>query len=241
MVRRLGWYSAVGIVGILAWIMLVVMQWPLQVRMVLATTAAASVWVIWKIMFKQRETQSRDRTIRLLNHYRHDWMNELQVLFGYLRLGKYDVLSEYMNKIKASAIQDSLLSKLGNTSLIMYLLEHRISASGCLVELELETEIDLSRLDLDGDKVYRIVRGVIERMVRYGSCYDEPGVVSLGFDIDNKELLVDFVYQGQADWISLQEEITVFLNNNKDNIMIREEEYEGGRAVVALALPFEYK
>ncbi|MDP4095653.1 Spo0B domain-containing protein [Paenibacillus sp. P96] len=55
-----------------------------------------------------------------LNHHRHDWMNDLQVLYGYIRMGKYDKSAECVERIKERAAQDSKLSKLGIPALIFF-------------------------------------------------------------------------------------------------------------------------
>jgi stage 0 sporulation protein B (sporulation initiation phosphotransferase) len=239
MMRRFGWQALAGFAGLLAWIVLVAVRLPFPARSVLAVITAACAWYIFKAYRKEKEVQERDRLIRLLNHHRHDWMNELQVLFGYTRLKKFDILPDYMDKIRTSALHDSLLCKLGNPPLIVYLLEQRITGGACEVEVELETEIDLRKLALDEDTVYKLIKGVMDLLA--GHAAPSPGehsVVSLGFDGAEGELLVDFVYQGEADWDKLKSAITAFLGRYGERIGIREEEYGEGRAVIALALPF---
>lgn len=239
MMRTFGWQTAVGIAGILAWITLVAMPLTFPARLGLSILALICAWCIYTARRKEKEAVERERVIRLLNHQRHDWMNQLQVLFGYARLKKYDILPDYMDKIRTSAQHDSLLSKLGNPPLIVYLLEQRVSGGGCEVEVELETEVDLRKLSMDEGAVYKLIRGVMDRMIGHANpSQGEYGMVSLGFDEGESELLVDFVYQGDADWAMLKLDMGSFLRKAGNGIGIREEEYGEDRAVVALALPF---
>ncbi|MEJ8554269.1 Spo0B domain-containing protein [Tepidibacter sp. Z1-5] len=56
----------------------------------------------------------------LLKHQRHDYLNEIQIIFGYIKLNKIDEAVEYINKIRNEA---SINSKLSNLSCVdLYLM-----------------------------------------------------------------------------------------------------------------------
>jgi stage 0 sporulation protein B (sporulation initiation phosphotransferase) len=234
MERRFGIRTAAGVMAVLAWAGLAFISFPLVIRLALGVTAAACVWLLVDKDRRKKDSEWRDRLILMLGHHRHDWMNELQVLFGYIRLKKYDNLPDYMDKIKTTALNDSYLCKLGNAELIVYLLNRRIEGGYCTVEVELEQEINLRRLVLGEKDTFRLVSGIAGLI----SEQDEPGMLSIGFDEEDGQLLVDFVYQGEADWESLKKSIGSFLREWNQKLEIREEDYDEGRAVVALALPF---
>lgn len=239
MALRIGWRIAAVAAGALAGAALVVWPMPLLARAALAAVAAGCAWFAGASALNKQKVRERESILRLLTHYRHDWMNELQVLFGYTRLKKYDILPEYMDKIRSSALQDSFICKLGNTALAVYLLEQRVSGGQCRLEVELETEIDLRKAAMSERNVYRLIKGVAEHLFRHASPTEgEPAVLSLGFDEEEAEILVDFVFQGEADWTELRSRLPVFLQQYKNKLSIREEEYGEGRAVIALALPF---
>lgn len=239
MMGKFGWRAATGVAGVLAWIALTAVQLPFPARGALGIIAAACAWYNFRIYRKHRETQEKERIIRLINHHRHDWMNQLQILFGYTRLKKHDILLDYMDKIRTSAQYDSLLSKLGNPSLIVYLLERRMTGGDCQVEVELESEVDLRRLAMEEEQVYRLVSGVMDRIIGHASpLQGECGVISLGFDEAEDGLVVDYVYQGNADWDGLKIDVGAFLQKWEAKLKHKEEEYGEGRAVIALTLPF---
>lgn len=239
MASGIGWRAAAGAASVLALAALVIWPMPLLARVALAVIAGGSAWILGAVTLNGRKVQERETILRLLTHYRHDWMNELQVLFGYTRLKKYDILPEYMDKIRMSALQDSLICKLGNPALAVYLMERRVSGGNCRVEVELEKEMNLQKLAMSERDVFRLVEGVSERLIRHSSpAQGEPALLSLGFDEEESEVLVDFVFRGEADWERLRAAVSDFLQKYKDKLSIREEEYGEDQAVIALALPF---
>lgn len=231
--------TAAGWAGLAAGGGLAVFSFPLIVRLGLAVAAAGCLWFWINRTGRARDAEWRDRMIRVLGHHRHDWMNELQVLYGYARLKRFDNLPEYMDKIRTTSLHDSYLSKLGIPELVVYLLEKRIAGGDCVVEVELEQEIDLTRLQSDSREVCRTIRGVTDLILRRSvPSQGEPAFLSIGFDQQEEELLVDFVYQGEADWDRLQKELRTFLSGRNRGFELREEEFGEGRAVAALAFPF---
>ncbi|WP_187296178.1 Spo0B domain-containing protein [Tepidibacter mesophilus] len=56
----------------------------------------------------------------LLKQQRHDFLNEIQIIFGYIKLNKIDEAVEYINKVRTEA---SINSKISNISCIgLYLI-----------------------------------------------------------------------------------------------------------------------
>ncbi len=76
----------------------------------------------WSRELRQQEQHAHQKLIQVVNRLRHDWMNDTQILFGYIQLKKFDNLQPYMEKIKMTMQQESNLSKLGIPSFIAFLL-----------------------------------------------------------------------------------------------------------------------
>lgn len=81
-----------------------------------------------------------------LGHHRHDWMNDLQILYGYIQLGKYDKLAGCVERIKERMAADSKISRLGIPSLVFYL--HSFREMNGSVQLEVCIQDDLQLGDL---------------------------------------------------------------------------------------------
>lgn len=219
---------------------LVLFSAPTWGRVVLGLTVAVG-FIGWQAAFSRRHSADSNRQIvGLLNRHRHDWMNDLQVLFGYVQLKKFDKLPDQMDKIRAKALFDGYLSKLGIPELVVYLFAFRAGAKAPALEVDLEQELDLRELQMSGYAVYKLIRGIIERFAdgASGALEEETGTLSIGFDREEEELLLDFIYRGAADTAVLREELRKFLRKFADSFEIREEEYGEDKAVLALALPF---
>lgn len=81
-----------------------------------------------------------------LGHHRHDWMNDLQILYGYIQLGKYDKLAGCVDRIKERMVADSKISRLGIPSLVFFL--HSFRELNRSVQLEVSIADDLQLGDL---------------------------------------------------------------------------------------------
>ena len=117
---------------------------------------------------RQQEQLSHQKLIQVINRLRHDWMNDTQILFGYIQLKKFDNLQPYMEKIKMTMQQESNLSKLGIPSLIAFLLLFRVQSKSLELEVELDQEINLGQLPLHDGLDRKI--GTSNRGMRSRAC-----------------------------------------------------------------------
>ncbi len=145
------------------------------------------------------DTEQNLQFIRLLNHYRHDWMNEIQVLFGYVKLKKYDKLESLMEKIRHKVQLESYISKLGAPNLIVYLLAYQTEVKEIALSIVMEQEIHLNELPADSNRIYAIVRSVMETFkenARQGM--DGEHVLKLHFIQEEERLVMEFHYAGSV-------------------------------------------
>ncbi|WP_211746304.1 Spo0B domain-containing protein [Paenibacillus sp. Marseille-Q4541] len=135
---------------------------PLVLVIIMKTLISCILLGVWiavvfvfllRIMDKQLEEQRRHITQRMentaistLNHHRHDWMNDLQVLYGYIRLGKADKSIQAVERIKERVTEESKISKLGISSLVFYLQSYRTSGSPLELHVEVEEGLRLDTL-----------------------------------------------------------------------------------------------
>lgn len=78
-----------------------------------------------------------------LGHHRHDWMNELQILYGYIQLSKYDKLKDCVERIKERMAEDSKISRLGIPSLVFYLYSFREMNGSIQLNVQIQDELTL--------------------------------------------------------------------------------------------------
>jgi hypothetical protein len=137
------------------------------------------------------------RIIRLFNLYRHDWMNEIQLLFGYVKLKKYDKLEGLMENIKVRVQRESYISKLGAPELIVYLFSFQNEVKELILDIEMEQEIHLNKLGLDSGIFGNKVMALIEAF-KVNACHrsDREHSLKLGLVQASDRLEVICKYEG---------------------------------------------
>ncbi|SEC72653.1 Spo0B domain-containing protein [Paenibacillus sp. GP183] len=184
--------------------------------------------------------QSQDvQLLQIVNRIRHDIMNDIQVLFGYIQLKKFDNLSSQMENIRASFHRESLISRLGIPSLVAYLYAFRVHVNKMQLEVGLEQELSLQDLPIRDELIYILVHDTIELFLAYSDAgQEEAGVLSLEFDEGNDHLLLDFVYQGSYDQEGLQHAVRERFFRDSGDFQVETHDFQEKEAALALRLPF---
>nr|WP_255570594.1 Spo0B domain-containing protein [Cohnella sp. CFH 77786] len=146
---------------------------------------------------------ARLSAIRTLSHHRHDWMNDLQILYGYLRLNKPDKAAEIVDRIRGRMENDSRVSQLGNAELSTYLLSFRTICDHMRLDVNVGEGVSLDRLPLDSDKLASCLIGLVNA-IRYRTAAPASGESLLRMSIFRTEeaLHVELEYEGE--WASGQ-------------------------------------
>jgi stage 0 sporulation protein B (sporulation initiation phosphotransferase) len=208
---------------------------------VLGALGCAGIFLSIKKERKQMEAANQRQMIELISHYRHDWMNDIQLLFGYVSLKKYDKLDDCMDKIRSKVLQESSIAKLGIPSLVAFFVSFRLYYNALALELEMEEDINLASLPLDQEKVSRLVQMTVKLFHSLAvPSYDEPNVLSVQFDLEKEALLFDLIYQGGYDESALRYEIKQILEAFTTQFATIEEEYTANQAVMTIRLPFHH-
>ncbi|QAY65171.1 Spo0B domain-containing protein [Paenibacillus protaetiae] len=135
---------------------------------------------------------------RTLNHHRHDWMNDLQVLYGYIRMQKPDKMVECVEKIKDRMAEESRIAKLGEPALIHYIQSFRTLTNAVQLRVEIAEGVHLTELPVDSSG---ISESLIEIMNAYrfaaAPALGEPAVLTMKLSMDDHALYAAFYYQGE--------------------------------------------
>jgi hypothetical protein len=214
--------------------------------LVAAICAAMCRWTYRQTVRSFEEQRRRNRQeierefVRTMNHVRHNWMNELQILYGYIQLQKYDKLRPAVEKIIAKAQQESMVSRLGDTSLVAFLLHRRMRCGPLAFDVELEKEIDLRELPLAADQVGAFIRKATEAFHRHAKSGEaHENALHLHIGIRDDGLLLDFTYRGQADEAALREEIGGLLLEYAPDVSAEFQQFEALKAAVVVRAPFK--
>lgn len=173
---------------------------------------------------------------------RHDMLNDLQILFGYIQLKKYDNLHTTMEKIRIRMLQEGYLSKLGIPALVAYLLAIRSNMLEMELEVEIEEEINLAELPLTPEFITTITRDMIslfKNAARAGNDLELLNVLSLQFVPEEDSLLLDFVFRGYYQRDLLERTIEKMLLTGQTDMAAEEISFAEHEVAVTLKLPFQ--
>lgn len=80
-----------------------------------------------------------NKLLAVLNHHRHSWLNDLQLIFGYIKLKKYDRLEAYVEKLQQKLESESRISTLPDPSLVLGLLQFGYNNQTFKLNVEIES------------------------------------------------------------------------------------------------------
>ncbi|MFC7678101.1 Spo0B domain-containing protein [Paenibacillus sp. GCM10028914] len=200
-----------------------------------------TAWYVWRIEVRKQKNNQRileQRAIQTLNHHRHDWMNELQILYGYIQLGKLDKSVECVERIKERMLLDSKISKLGIPALVFYLHAYRTFNMG----LQLEVDV-VDHVQLDGKLSSKAENNLTESIIQVigayqlsgSSTWEDERLLTLTFMEQEQELIAEFDGEGSfGDLDSLKQQIEIAVQDKG----IRVEQILTDNATYRLCLPY---
>lgn len=103
-----------------------------------------SIWWMSHHLREKQRVQEAQRLRRVLARQRHDWMNHVQVLQGYLMMNKSDESKKYLQKMIYRAMRDRRVSDLTYPPLAVFLLTIEQKFSQWRVYITLGESIEMS-------------------------------------------------------------------------------------------------
>lgn len=141
--------------------------------------------------------------VEVLSYQRHDILNHMQVLIGYLKLGRYEQCEEYIKRFIESTHRDSLVSSLGHDELAAYLLTFNVFNKNIVLEVEIPVPFSFSRARNNMDAVCQWMISLVKANRDHDeNNQGEPGHLILRMHKEDGSLLVSTDYSGllDADW-----------------------------------------
>jgi len=187
--------------------------WP--VALFAAWTAAAAWTVVVTDRLRERLRHARmlelvqRSAIETLSHHRHDWMNELQILYGYLRLNKPDKAIAVVDRIRSRMEHDSRISRLGVPKLAAFFLSFRTVCDTMKLEVEVDEGVSLQGAGPDADRLADAVIGLVNLYrLRAVAAGDEENVLLLRLRSEGASVVLEAKFGGQlAGRDSLEREL----------------------------------
>ncbi|MNE43602.1 Sporulation initiation phosphotransferase B [compost metagenome] len=157
-----------------------------------------------------------------LGHHRHDWMNDLQILYGYIQLGKYDKLADCVERIKERMAAEGKIARLGIPSLVFYLQSFREVNGSVQLEVCIQENLHLDELLMaeDGEELAIAIMETIRAYQFSGrSSWGDILRLKLSIALDQNEVVVIFEREGTM--------------GSTSTLMKLVEEWSSGKRVVA--------
>jgi len=196
----------------------------------------ASIREEQRIRVETEAEKNEQFLLQTVNRMRHDVLNDLQVLFGYIQLKKYDNLLPTMENIKAKLALESYISRLGIPSLVVFLLTARSNVPEFELEVELEEELNLAKLPVDPKAVFAATRDMIG-LFQKAADTDGQNVLSLQFAVEEDALLLDFMYRGRYDRETLEPSVGDLLTGAGEGVALSEMMLDDEEAAITLMMP----
>lgn len=140
---------------------------------------------------KDQNEDVYDIAIEAFSHHRHDWMNDLQLLYGYIQMGNRERVIENIERIKEQMVAESRVAKLGIPKLVFYLQTFKAVQRDMQLELEIEDGISLAaRLTPQQcEELTRVMQQTISAYAQHGgSSWGESPTLLIMIRSEEQEL-----------------------------------------------------
>jgi len=139
--------------------------------------------------------EQRRSWLHALSQQRHDWMNDLQILYGYLRLQKLHYAMETVDRIRERMERESRISRLGSNELAHFLLSFRAFSDTLRLDVRVDERFSMEGTEAERERIARAVIGLIDA-VRFRAAQGAEVESTLRLDFrrcgEGLELQLDF-------------------------------------------------
>ena len=101
-----------------------------------------------------------------LHQDRHDWMNDLQLLYGYIRMEKKAEVIQCIEQIKLRMLEEGRIAQLFSPTLIFFLRSFRSTVHYINLKIVIEDELDIDNLH-DSKWMEHVSQAVIDFLEEY--------------------------------------------------------------------------
>lgn len=164
--------------------------------------------------------KSNKEIVQLLQIYRHDWQNYLQIIFGYTTLKKYDQIPIYIGKINEISKQQSIIGSFNNQNLAAYLYTFPINYPLLSYEIDIDDSMEILAKANSKDRfVFEGIKGIIDLLYKSVKDNNKHHLIISMTAIDNK-IIINLEYEGNinevfAELLMLKDSFVDINSNNQ--------------------------
>ncbi|WNC16718.1 Spo0B C-terminal domain-containing protein [Brevibacillus brevis] len=185
-------------------------------------------------------TQQTDELLAVLNRQRHDWLNHVQVLLGYLHLNRTEQGEAHLKRIAEMAMQESMIARLNSSLLSVFFLTFNALNKEMLLDVEVCNQVDLTKVALDEQRLFQLVSEIlctVNDHVEVGG-YEPPSMqLSLTEDVHGVHFRFDLA--GQLRATGLEELEKLIRKSEQSTVEVTEWIHTEEEWILELRIPFE--
>lgn len=144
---------------------------------------------------------SRDeKLLAILNQHRHNWLNDLQLIFGYIKLKKYDRLDSYMERLKDKLDDEGAISRIANPTLALELMFFKHSTTLFALKVVMEQGFQLPASSGFVDNIRETLLATLHIFKEHAHILnDKENELIVTICDDSEGVLLVFEYSGGYD------------------------------------------
>ncbi len=187
------WYLILGLI-----ILFLYLSNDFFIKLMLTVVAVS---IITYLMFNDdketKETQSN--VVDVVGHFRHESMNHLQVIYGYVTMKKFERIVPFIQKVTDTYHQHSRISQLGPQPLNEYLLTYNAVQTKMKVEIHLSEYFPLP-LPLPIQSLFEeIIKNIIHYYEYFNRNDGTANVLNIEMDQAENALSIGVTFTSEQD------------------------------------------
>ncbi|MDC3415660.1 Spo0B domain-containing protein [Aquibacillus salsiterrae] len=137
-----------------------------------------------------------EEMIDLLRHYRHDWLNDVQLLLGYASMGKMEKVEAKLKEKMVEANKERMLESLAIVKTALWIIQFNWKYDNFRMDYQIETNHNLSKYDDILHQNLVLFMDTLERFTDKMELY--TGVIKFIKDANNEDAtLVVLSFSGE--------------------------------------------
>ncbi|MGN8645646.1 Spo0B domain-containing protein [Gracilibacillus sp. HCP3S3_G5_2] len=109
--------------------------------------------------------------VEMLRHYRHDWLNDLQLILGYAQMGKLDKIQSKINEVIERSNQERGLDRLNIPKTMVWL--YQLNWRSETFQLHFQSFVDNQPVIIDDEALLAKIQKIFQILPSYQKEYEE--------------------------------------------------------------------
>lgn len=132
--------------------------------------------------------------ISVLSHSRHDWLNRIQLIKGYLSLNDTDKVSELIDSFTQESNKETVVSNLAMNSFVSYILTFNWENHPIMLDYEVEGPV--RKLAIYDKEMYDFIKAFFEMLENQVEMFVE-NQMTITFEINEEDICFFFDFRGK--------------------------------------------